>query len=92
MNDLSALTTDELMEQLDDYCGFDPYYADIRKAVFAEIQRRLKEHEPTKPAEKYMETVDGIEFYEIYDKCGRCGNRIFDGQKYCDNCGAEILR
>lgn len=40
MLDISKSTDDELIERLD-YCGYDPYYNDLRQEVIAEIKLRM---------------------------------------------------
>lgn len=46
MLDISKSTNDELIEQLD-YCGYDPYYNDLRQEVIAEIKLRMGGHDIT---------------------------------------------
>ena len=83
MKDLSVITTDELIEYLDDYCGFDPYYADIRESTIDEIRRRLKEqpeivrckdckHRPTMPDDH----TDG---FDLDFPDGKCPCQCDDG-------------
>jgi hypothetical protein len=37
---LPQLSEKQLLDELDVYAGFDPYHADLRKALFTELYRR----------------------------------------------------
>lgn len=85
MLDISKSTNDELIERLD-YCGYDPYYNDLRQAVIAEIKLRMGEYDKQTPVPVVKSENDGL----IYGRCPRCG-KIMDNQRYCGNCGQAVI-
>ena len=40
--ELADFTTDELLEKVNYFFGYDPYYADLRKQLMEELKRRLE--------------------------------------------------
>lgn len=42
---IPTMPTDKLIDDLSEYAGYDPYYFDFRKALFAEVRRRFAQYE-----------------------------------------------
>lgn len=66
MLDISKSTNDELIERLD-YCGYDPYYNDLRQEVIAEIKLRMGRYDIVE-CDDTDDLISRKALLEAYDK------------------------
>ena len=74
----------EICKSTDKTCSDCPYNGEVcTTSLCDDVLSLLKEHEAVEPSTRY-----GYDFFI----CPVCKNALFEGQKFCHECGQEMKR